>query len=99
MIAPVDLTLQKRCACLGTFLMTHLTKVYILRRKEKTTPKRVFQQKKIKTGGLLTRKTLAICAPFLQKPPSILCIIKLTSSAPETPNNEVQRDTQYKTPS
>lgn len=77
--------------------MPHLTKMYILRRKEKNF-KKIFSTEKMKTGGLVTCKTFAISAPFCQKTPPILCTNQHTVSASKTLSNELRIDTQKKTP-
>lgn len=46
MIATADLTLQMLSPCFAAFLMPQLTKMYIVRWKEKITSQRFFQGKK-----------------------------------------------------
>lgn len=62
---------------------------------------KIFSREKIKTGGLLTCKTLATSTSllFLQMPPLILCPTDLTVSASKTPSNEPRINTHNITPS
>jgi len=98
MIAAADLTVQTLSPCLGAFLMPRFIKTYS-EKKRKNNFKKNLSTGKRKTGGLLTSKSSAIAAPFLQKPPPIPCTIKLTVSVSKTHSNELRIDTRHKTPS